>query len=420
LNKRHLAVHNQSIKGFSLLELLLVIVVISIIALVGINAVRQYATTVMVEKTANTMKKWLQSSVEYYIDNEKWPSSSDDLENYLLGSKEGQLSTNPWNQPYSFVDSTDPDLGFFQIQTIVPTEALAKRVAGLLTDVKVDKVDKDVVVIASVSKPLLIKPAGPDETPGPQLIGEHIEWIGFLINDGTNNNSNYVIPIPDCSQYDYDYGGEKSDIGGVNYPVLLVPPSFNYSTDKKPGSGDIELVNYELLTPDQKGDGPNRIINKYLPTKSDTGWGWRIKNLDIAQGEYRLAMVVCGFDAITPTPLGVWRGPDVPSLQVEGPACRVCSEVVYNSSTIPPKSYSICQPEGIDTSICTSQDRVVSNCGIGWGPYFLQADRYIVKCGTPLSPDDWCDTSPSLVDLCVKKDDARIEAWCEKFGNCMQ
>jgi len=248
VSKEKSAIQKRWSKGFSLLELLLVLVILSIISSIGIYAVREYSTSIMVERTANSMKNWLQAGSDYYIDNQAWPTSSDELENYLYGAKQGQLATNPWGQSYSLVDGADPDSNIFQIKTTVQTEVLAKRVAGLLTNAKAE----GLVVTASVSKPLLMKSAGRHKKDGQQLLQNHIEWIGFLIDDGTKGN-NYVIPIPDCTQYD------DADSGTHYRPVLMAPPSYPYpgGTPTASLAAEISLINYGLVK-------DKTVINNHL------------------------------------------------------------------------------------------------------------------------------------------------------------
>lgn len=65
-----------NLAGFSLVEMMLVIVVISIIAMYAANIARQRAQTALAATTAGEMQLWLQASINYYTQSNQWPQAT--------------------------------------------------------------------------------------------------------------------------------------------------------------------------------------------------------------------------------------------------------------------------------------------------------------------------------------------------------
>jgi prepilin-type N-terminal cleavage/methylation domain-containing protein len=66
-------------RGFSLLEMLLVITVLATISVAGVSYLRDKTLNVKLDKTALQMQQWLQASMAYYVDKSDWPADTQAL-----------------------------------------------------------------------------------------------------------------------------------------------------------------------------------------------------------------------------------------------------------------------------------------------------------------------------------------------------
>ncbi len=66
-------------RGFSLLEMLLVIAVLAVISIAGISYLRDKALNLKIDKTALQIQQWLEASLAYQLDNGKPPKTVGDL-----------------------------------------------------------------------------------------------------------------------------------------------------------------------------------------------------------------------------------------------------------------------------------------------------------------------------------------------------
>lgn len=120
---------NQKQQGYTLLEILFVIVLIAIMSLVGLQFLKNQVDSVKVD-TANTqIHNWLQAGLAYYEDYARWPATTVELmPDYIaLGS-----DINPWGLPYVVAPLSSTEEGVFGIQTKLPDVTLATRVAAKL------------------------------------------------------------------------------------------------------------------------------------------------------------------------------------------------------------------------------------------------------------------------------------------------
>lgn len=99
---------NDNCFGFTLLELLLVIVILGIIGSMGIALYQRSAIDVKVQKAALQMQQILQAASAYYTDNDCWPNSTTcknnppSFNNYLPDG----MTNNPWGQAYNWSATT--------------------------------------------------------------------------------------------------------------------------------------------------------------------------------------------------------------------------------------------------------------------------------------------------------------------------
>lgn len=69
----------NKLRGFSLLEMLLVIAVLAVISIAGISYLRDKALNLKIDKTALQIQQWLEASLAYQIDNGNPPESIEKL-----------------------------------------------------------------------------------------------------------------------------------------------------------------------------------------------------------------------------------------------------------------------------------------------------------------------------------------------------
>lgn len=233
--------------GFTLLELLLVIVILSMVVLIGVIGIRQQATHMLALKTSNQMENWLQAAYTYYGYKGEWPNSLGDAQTYAPDVS----TTNPWNKPYIIVQPEQwPHL--FQITTDVPSQELAQQIAGNLTDAKVTQsVTADLFTVTA----RVVQPSGKaaNGTNGAFIAGRQLPsfqseppdsrlppyetrvsptFVGYPWKEawyeanlfgktwtfGLSPRNYYIIQIPNCTYYNTLYS---------NYhflPVLIVDP----------------------------------------------------------------------------------------------------------------------------------------------------------------------------------------------------
>lgn len=91
--------HKKILSGFTLLELLLVILIMGIISTATFSLYRQYSLDAKINTTAQKMQMILQAGSSYYIDRGSWPAANDQTfkSKYLTFSQ-----TNPWGNNFSW------------------------------------------------------------------------------------------------------------------------------------------------------------------------------------------------------------------------------------------------------------------------------------------------------------------------------
>lgn len=99
------------IKGFTLIEMLLVMVIISILLYASINYVQQRAQQQRIDRTSAQMQQILNAGLSYYISNGTWPTDINTLQQqgYLTS---GTLS-NGWGEAFVVGQSSAPPQGTF-------------------------------------------------------------------------------------------------------------------------------------------------------------------------------------------------------------------------------------------------------------------------------------------------------------------
>jgi type II secretory pathway pseudopilin PulG len=128
--------------GFSLLELMLSIAIMSLIMIGVIGYLAKQATESKITKAANEIKLLLQAGQAYYTVNPATAITMADLENahYLAPS---QVAQNPWGADYELTYASGNH--FFGVKTLVPNSVfdsvLAKLPAAERGNSKSDKIE---------------------------------------------------------------------------------------------------------------------------------------------------------------------------------------------------------------------------------------------------------------------------------------
>lgn len=121
----------HSEKGYSLVELLLVLVVVSMILFMGLNYTVKKAEQDRIDRTVTQMQQILNAALAYYVANNAWPTS-------LAAMTPTYLPTNirsPWGgTAYSVANTRDMFYVYVPVVTVTAgrATAIANSIAGLL------------------------------------------------------------------------------------------------------------------------------------------------------------------------------------------------------------------------------------------------------------------------------------------------
>ncbi len=127
-------------KGFTLIEILLVLVIISMIIYLGVGYVEQRALSARIDRTSLQMQQILNAGLAYYVANGNWPPNSPNSAiSYLQGSylpPQNVLLQSPWGQQYVAIGSEGTPPAQFFVYTEVTagksTTSVANIIAGQL------------------------------------------------------------------------------------------------------------------------------------------------------------------------------------------------------------------------------------------------------------------------------------------------
>lgn len=120
-------------KGFTLIEMLLVLVIMSGVIYIGAGYLQQRTLSLRIDRTSSQMQQILNAGMSYYINNDgNWPGSLDELQS------KGYLPTSmpsPWGGSYTVY--TNSNNSNFYVSVAMPTTTLtsvsiAKTIAGTL------------------------------------------------------------------------------------------------------------------------------------------------------------------------------------------------------------------------------------------------------------------------------------------------
>lgn len=104
--------HCPNIFGFTLVEMMLVLVIISILIWGSIGYMQQRSLQMRMDRTSIQMQQILNAGLAYYVTNGSWPLAQDGSSSslsMLIGTYlPPTIMNNPWNQPYQIAVYSPP------------------------------------------------------------------------------------------------------------------------------------------------------------------------------------------------------------------------------------------------------------------------------------------------------------------------
>lgn len=130
----------RNIIGFTLIEMLLVLVIASMIIYLAIGYIQQKTLTTRIDITTLQMQQVLNAGLSYYISNSNWPASVTCLQGTGVGCSVQYLPSNlvsPWGNNYLLVTPSTKPLLYVYTQITSATAsgsaaAVANTIAGKL------------------------------------------------------------------------------------------------------------------------------------------------------------------------------------------------------------------------------------------------------------------------------------------------
>ena len=151
---------NDNCLGFTLLELLLVIVILGIMASMGIALYQRNAVDMKVQKTSSQIQQIMQAASAYYSDNGCWPGSTlcttnpPSFNNYLPAG----INTNPWGNAYKWNAQSSGQK--FQVYSgNLPSPTFITQLTALLPNAAVDPANSN-QVLAEITTPTPLNTQG--------------------------------------------------------------------------------------------------------------------------------------------------------------------------------------------------------------------------------------------------------------------
>lgn len=193
-------------RGFTLLELLLVISLIAVMTMVGMSAYQLQMRNFNIDKTSLQMQQWLQAGMSYYVDCNAWPANTALLMGQqplpsTCGAKAGQLiqylpagsdTDGPWNSN-KYVVVTAPSSEYFEIQTTLKNlgsrknaETIGQSIAARLPNAQANyaQLSQEENIVAQVN------------IPGQALDSSNLIIEGIYYLTTTNATPIKTVPIP--------------------------------------------------------------------------------------------------------------------------------------------------------------------------------------------------------------------------------
>jgi len=188
--------------GFTLMELLFVIAIISVIAMAGMSFVQQRAQETKIEKSVLQIQQLLQAGMAYYIDNGCWPIKGAPqppgckaVNPPPFEGDNGYIpvggTVNPWNKTYSWGRTNN----LFWVAVDSTSDSIAQRIAGKLPNATTQKTTQDCTATTTDSC-VYAQTTIPAQVSGnpPIFVAAHgfLKYITFLQDTTTDPNWYYA------------------------------------------------------------------------------------------------------------------------------------------------------------------------------------------------------------------------------------
>ena len=210
--------------GFTLIEILLVIVIVSMIIIMGIGYMQQQTEALRVDKTSLQMQQVLNAGLAYYVTHSTWPNNIATLQttNFLPSTS----LVNPWGQNYNTIIEPNQKALFYVYTSVTGTAsgsalASASIIAGKLP---MAAITNKTPTPANINSPTACK-----KTDTTCYITASVNIPGQNLNNASAVNFAGVyhhgacIPAPTCP---VDATGAK-----MQAQVFIVPISISGITD---------------------------------------------------------------------------------------------------------------------------------------------------------------------------------------------
>lgn len=220
------------VKGVTLIEILLVMVVIAIIIYASVGYVQQRALQMRIDRTSTQMQQILNAGLSYYVQNGHWPVTSGGSTN--LSQLNDYLPPNtksPWGTDYSI--TTDADGKLFYVYTYIhvvsatsgSATAAAKTIAGTLP--------LSYTSSAAGTPPPDASPCS-NATPTCYVVSS-VNIPGQNLNNASGVNfaglfkNGACVPVPTCP------------VSGMSAQIIVSPVQVtgNYEGDSPPGNPEV-------------------------------------------------------------------------------------------------------------------------------------------------------------------------------------
>jgi prepilin-type N-terminal cleavage/methylation domain-containing protein len=185
-----------AVQGFTLIEMLLVMTIISAFIYASIGYVQQRTLDLKIDRTAAQMQQVLNAGLAYYVSNQQWPSSVAVLQagGYLPASL-----ANPWGTTPSYTLSNTSAL--LRVAVTLPSSLVDQTAIGAILAGKLPLAASSTVVTPPICPPL---PAPCPPPTSQTTVTASVNIPGQSLNNATAVNFTGIyhngacVPVPNC------------------------------------------------------------------------------------------------------------------------------------------------------------------------------------------------------------------------------
>jgi prepilin-type N-terminal cleavage/methylation domain-containing protein len=233
-----------AVRGFTLIEMLLVMTIISAFIYASIGYIQQRTLALKIDRTAAQMQQILNAGLAYYVSNQQWPANLAALQagGYLPASL-----PNPWNASPSYTISSTSAL--LQVSLTLPSALVNQSAIGTILAGKLPLASSSTVVIPPVCPPL---PAPCPPPTSQTTVVASVNIPGQNLNNATAVNFTGIyhngacVPVPKCPTLPN---------GTAMVPSISVAPAS--VSGMNDGSTDV----YPISSFTAYAMGPNNYVN---------------------------------------------------------------------------------------------------------------------------------------------------------------